>query len=423
MSGTTLTPYRATMRRLCQNAALLSLLLSICASTLLTLRHLELLALPAARSGASVISSDASVTGWGWQWPIVFVELAAAIGLATAFLYDQWQPSPATLVISRLTGVASAALLYISWRSGVICPYWLVSHLALLSYSIAAEIAARDESSSFQNLAARNVGSCVSLITAAALVSASLAVGKTEIARQKTEEADRRAAVAANIEKTSLAEPQTPGVQDVPGAMERLEQRILAATVRVENLDHSQVGSGVVVGKSGLWVYVLTAEHVVNRAAHITVSRSSPKSLAADTSLPAELVASSKEADLAVIRISATDYTGGQLQIANPERGESKLPITVLFAGVNAEGRPECFKAEVAEKRRLELGEAGLSGWMWRLNTSAEKGFSGGPLVTTDGYLIGISSGVAGNSAYFSHISEMRKLFAGNGLTWLADDR
>ena len=118
----------------------------------------------------------------------------------------------------------------------------------------------------------------------------------------------------------------------VPGDVDVLDSKdfpketqvkALTATVRVVNGAKGGEGSGALVHKSGPFLYVLTAAHVVAGAKKVEVvtftTASHPK--AAAVYRGAEVLAQSAEADLAVLRIATRDDPPGCLRHLPPRVG------------------------------------------------------------------------------------------------------
>src|SRR4051812_20094515 len=53
---------------------------------------------------------------------------------------------------------------------------------------------------------------------------------------------------------------------------EELQARALAATVRVHNPAKKREGTGVIVGRTGAFVYILTAHHIVTGADGVDIT-------------------------------------------------------------------------------------------------------------------------------------------------------
>src|SRR3954469_16457631 len=94
---------------------------------------------------------------------------------------------------------------------------------------------------------------------------------------------------------------------------EGLQTSAVTATVRVVNAAKGGNGTGVVIGRGGPFVYVLTAGHVVDGARALEVHTFSADAYprAAKVYRAAEVVARERRADLALIRVSTRDAPPG----------------------------------------------------------------------------------------------------------------
>ena len=218
----------------------------------------------------------------------------------------------------------------------------------------------------------------------------------------------------------------------VPGAIETVDspdfpkaaqEAAVTATVRVKNLTKGNGGTGAVVGRSGPFVYVLTANHVVAGTERVEVAtfsaRSYPKPETVSAS--AEVVARSEEADLAVLRLVAPDPPPGCLRVCPPALVPDGSDFPALGVGCQ-EGRPTCLADVVKAKRRVRRpGAEGLVTY-WETEGGVVKGRSGGPLIDRRGYLVGVAGGSNGERGYYSHPEEVHAFLRRNGLRWLYED-
>lgn len=144
-------------------------------------------------------------------------------------------------------------------------------------------------------------------------------------------------------------------------------------------------GSGVIVDAAK--GYILTNNHVVENADRITVSVSGEKAL------PAELVGTDPDTDLAVIKVKAPHLTGV------PLGSSDKLKVGDYVVAI---GNPFGLSQTATLGIVSALGRAGLGieGYESFIQTDASinPGNSGGALVNLDGELVGINSAIMGPS-------------------------
>ena len=217
-----------------------------------------------------------------------------------------------------------------------------------------------------------------------------------------------------------------------PGAIETIDspdfprpaqEAAVTATVRVTNLTTRGRGSGAVIGRGGPFVYVLTANHVVEGAERVEVAtfsaRSYPRPEAVSPS--AKVLARSAEADLAVLRFAAPGPPPGSLRVCPPALVPAGRDFPALGVGC-PERVPTCVADVVRVKRRVRRPGAEGAAAYWETERPVVRGRSGGPLVDRRGYLIGVAGGTNADRGYYSHPEEIHAFLRRNGLKWLYED-
>ena len=210
-----------------------------------------------------------------------------------------------------------------------------------------------------------------------------------------------------------LAAPDSP--KDVRAEAAR-------ATVRVTNASKGAEGSGVVVGRKGSFVYVLTAHHVVDRGDDLAVA-----TFAAGSGRPHQVyrdvrvVARAGDGrDLALLRVVTDDPLPGKLALCPARRlPDGKGPFPALSVGCARGEAPTCRADRVTGRKRVRRGPGATPSLMWEVDGAQAEGRSGGPLVDNRGYILGVCSGTSGKRSYFCHADEVRAFLKANGFGWL----
>jgi 2-alkenal reductase len=145
-------------------------------------------------------------------------------------------------------------------------------------------------------------------------------------------------------------------------------------------LDARILGSGIVVDRRG---YIVTNYHVIQETGELTVI------LATGEELPARLVASDAQQDLALIQVE-----NGGLSAARWGDSQSVRPGEWVVAIGSALGDfPNSVTVGVVSglDRSLELDNLTIQGLI-QTDAAINKGNSGGPLVNLNGEVIGINT-------------------------------
>ena len=142
----------------------------------------------------------------------------------------------------------------------------------------------------------------------------------------------------------------------------------------------SNLGSGVIVSANG---YILTNHHVIDSADEIQVALSNGKTL------PATVVGTDPETDLAVLKIEA----GGLPAITFAQPDSLKVGDWVLAIG-NPFGVGQTVTAGIVSALgRTHLGINTFENFI-QTDAAINPGNSGGALVDTSGYLVGVNSAI-----------------------------
>lgn len=156
---------------------------------------------------------------------------------------------------------------------------------------------------------------------------------------------------------------------------------VTPSVVSIRPLDHSSLGSGVIISTNG---YVLTNRHVVEDNARVEVT------LATGKKLTGEVLGRDPVVDVAVVKLSESDLPAAPLGDSDALHvGQTAIAI----------GNPLGFERTVtsgiisATNRNLHEEGAGLDN-MIQTDASINPGNSGGPLLDARGHVVGINTAV-----------------------------
>jgi S1-C subfamily serine protease len=216
-----------------------------------------------------------------------------------------------------------------------------------------------------------------------------------------------------------FGEVPTVASRDFP---KKAQTAAVAATVRVVNVTRKTEGSGVLVGQSGPFAYVLTAHHLVDGAKGLEVHTFSVNSYpkAAKVYRTAKVVAGAKVQDLALVQVPTRDKLPGVVQLCPARRAPRGRGFAALTVGCRAGKPPRCLVVKVAGKKRIRRPGEKEATAAWEVSPAPEPGRSGGPLLSKEGYLLGVASGASDEKGYFSHLEEVRAFLKRNGYQWLS---
>jgi S1-C subfamily serine protease len=196
----------------------------------------------------------------------------------------------------------------------------------------------------------------------------------------------------------------------------------LTATVRVSNVTMKVDGSGVIVGKKGACVYILTACHVVERADRLEVTTFSPDSLPRPTRVyrAARVVARANDMrDLALVRVLTDEPIPGSLSLCPSRLVPEGSGFTAVAVGCADGGAPIGSVCHVNGKVLARREGQGKAAYFWETDQKQQEGCSGGPLVDGEGHVLGVCSGTNRERSYFCHPTEIRAFLQANGFEWL----
>ena len=216
-------------------------------------------------------------------------------------------------------------------------------------------------------------------------------------------------------------------LQTEPGRANDFSKEVRAsatfATVRVLNASRQTEGSGVIVGRKGAAVYVLTAAHLVARGDDLEIHAFAPETYPKADSVyhSVEVVATAGGIrDLALLRLSTADPLPAALPLCPARAVPDETTFPVLSVGCG-EGEAPVVSVEKVLAKKL-VRRDGKTGYCWEVEGRQKPGNSGGPLVDRKGRLLGILSGTSRGNSYFSHLDEVQTFLRRSGYGWLAGE-
>ena len=188
---------------------------------------------------------------------------------------------------------------------------------------------------------------------------------------------------------------------------------------RVVKVPVDSLGSGFIVQREG---YVVTNNHVIDRASQISVELSNGQKF------PADLISADPDADLAVLRIrsehaltlpvlqmgDSSDLMIGEpvIAVGNPlgfSHSVSTGIVSALHRDINPDREPPAENAEPAKGEQAALRD------LIQTDAAINPGNSGGPLLNAYGQVIGINTAIRGdaqNIGFAIPIDRLRDLVA-----------
>jgi hypothetical protein len=198
------------------------------------------------------------------------------------------------------------------------------------------------------------------------------------------------------------------------------QRAAVTATVRITCA--GATGSGAVIARDrGLFVYVLTAHHVVARNDSVAVETFSVDSYPMPArTYKGEVVARSKEKDLALVRVTTGDKPPGSVSVCPPQSVPAAKEAFPALAVGCAEGEaPRCRIEKVKSKKQIKRPGVTDAIWAWEVAEAPRQGRSGGPLLDVKGNLIGVCSGVGDGNGYYCHLDEIVHFLKANAFEYL----
>jgi S1-C subfamily serine protease len=205
----------------------------------------------------------------------------------------------------------------------------------------------------------------------------------------------------------------------------RAQWALVEACPRIRHGDDS--GTAVVVGHRDGFVYLLTADHLVRSAAEFNLDRYTltsypvPDDVISLKKVPAAIVASSKDADVALIQVAAGEHPWPQIKLAPPGDRPKKFPFPAVSVGCSNGAAPTCQGETVVAKRFGRGDKPGeeIEAFVWEAERPQAVGRSGGPLVSAGGKVIGLARSKSDARGYYTHADDLLAVLKEKGYEWL----
>lgn len=186
-------------------------------------------------------------------------------------------------------------------------------------------------------------------------------------------------------------------------------------------------GTAVVVGRDDKFVYLLTADHLVRSAGEFDLDRYTltsypvPDDARSLKGVPTAVVASSKDADVALIRVAAGKHPWPHVKLAPPGDRPKKFPFPAVSVGCSNGAAPTCQAEKVTAKRFGRGDKPGeeIAAFVWEAERPQAVGRSGGPLVSAGGKVIGLARSRSDARGYYTHADDLLAVLKEKGFEWL----
>lgn len=165
-----------------------------------------------------------------------------------------------------------------------------------------------------------------------------------------------------------------------PDFPDRIQNRVLAATVRITNSSQRREGTGVVVGQDASFVFILTAGHVVHKASRLEIDvftrASYPRPDKSYRSF--RVIASSGDIrDLALIRMATRDKMPAKLAICPVPEIPKVDGFPGLVSGCYRGKAPTCLVQKVRGKKKVGRKGESATAYFWQVDGTFLRGDRG----------------------------------------------
>jgi len=106
------------------------------------------------------------------------------------------------------------------------------------------------------------------------------------------------------------------------------------------------------------------------------------------------------------------------LQLAKPGQRPKRFPFDAMSIGCS-EGRLPSANNESIQAKRLGTKSEHELAYFWETKLAPKQGRSGGPLLNTQGEVIGLCAASKDNVGYYAHLDEIQVALQVAGFNWL----
>jgi putative serine protease PepD len=187
----------------------------------------------------------------------------------------------------------------------------------------------------------------------------------------------------------AVVTPKTTTISNSTSTAGQIYQSASSGVVAIDatSAEEEDTGTGVVLNSSGL---ILTNDHVISGASSVTVSPGS----SSKTKRTAEIVGEDADADLALLKINPAGLDLHPLTLAS----SSSVKVgDAVYAIGNPYGLDETLTTGIVSAlgRQIEAPDGAKINGAIQTDAALNPGNSGGPLLNSQGEVIGINSQIA----------------------------
>lgn len=180
------------------------------------------------------------------------------------------------------------------------------------------------------------------------------------------------------------------------------------------------VGTGVVIGVRDGYAYILTALHVAvdpeEREVQFFTRKSYP--VPSRKLRGVRVIARYPETDTAVLKLSIGENPPAVLPLAGVGQRPKRFPFDAVSVGCSNGKLPTCRGEQVTGKK-LVRRQNDIAAFFWELTDAPLPGRSGGPLLDSQGRVIGLCAAARDRRGYYTHLDELLVGLKRDELGWL----